>query len=84
MAKSATLTIQRWGNSLAVRIPSVVAKSARLTLGQPVEVRVHEQGVAITPVGERALSLAERLEAFDPRRHGGEAMATRKIGKEIM
>jgi hypothetical protein len=28
MTKTATLTIQRWGNSLAVRIPAAVARAA--------------------------------------------------------
>jgi antitoxin MazE len=84
MSKSANLTIQRWGNSLAVRIPSLVAKSARLELGQPVVVRVQDEGVAIVPVGERALTLAERLAKFDPSRHGGEAMVGRRVGKEAM
>lgn len=84
MTKSAILTIQRWGNSLAVRIPSVVAKSARLELGQPVIVRVQDEGVAIVPVGERALTLAERLAIYDPDRHAGEAMAAKAVGKEAM
>ena len=84
MSKSANLTIQRWGNSLAVRIPSLVAKSARLELGQPVVVRVQDEGVAIVPVGERALTLAERLAKFDPSRHGGETMVAQRVGKEAM
>ena len=84
MAKSALLKIQRWGNSLAVRIPSEVARSAKLTAGQPVEVSVQEVGVAIVPVGPRELSLAERLQAFDPARHGGEEMVTRRAGKEAV
>lgn len=29
MSKSATLTVQQWGNSLAVRIPAVIARTAR-------------------------------------------------------
>ena len=84
MSKSATLKIQRWGNSLAVRIPSEIARSAKLSVGQPVEVSVQELGVAIIPVGEREMSLAERLRAFDPARHGGEAMVSRRAGKESM
>lgn len=84
MPKSATLKIQRWGNSLAVRIPSEVARSAKLTAGQPVEVSVQEVGVAIVPIGPRDMSLAERLQAFDPLRHGGEVMVTRRAGKEAV
>lgn len=42
MPKSATLTLQQWGNSLAVRIPAAVARSARLKVGQPVEVSAQD------------------------------------------
>ena len=84
MSKSATLTIQRWGNSLAVRIPSVVARAARLELGQPVVVRVQDEGVAIVPIGERALTLSERLAKYDLDRHGGEVMTSRPVGKEAI
>ena len=32
--------------------------------------------VVITPVGDSRLSLEQRLAAYDPKRHGGERMAT--------
>lgn len=31
--------IQKWGNSLALRIPKALAEEARLELGKPVEIR---------------------------------------------
>ena len=58
MSKITILTVQRWGSSLAVRIPAAVAKSARL---------------------KPELTLPQKLVAFDPARHGGEAMATRDM-----
>ena len=58
MSKTAKLTIQQWGNSLAVRIPSAVARSARFTVGQPVEMTVEDSGVVVKPVGEPKLTLA--------------------------
>lgn len=84
MPKPATLRIQMWGNSLAVRIPSAIARSARLVAGQVVEVAVQDAGVAIVPVGSRGMTLAERLRAFSPERHGCEAMATRRVGREAL
>jgi antitoxin MazE len=83
MTKSAKLTIQQWGNSLAVRIPSSVARSARFTVGQPVEVSVQDSGVVVKPLGEPKLTLAQKLEAFDPAKHGGEAMVTERVGAEV-
>jgi antitoxin MazE len=84
MTRSATLTLQRWGNSLAVRIPAQVARSARLKPGQPVEVSAQDSSVLVRAVGEPKLSLAEKLAAFDPARHGGEVMATARVGREAI
>jgi antitoxin MazE len=80
MCKSAALKLQMWGNSLAVRIPSAIARTA----GQLVEIRVDEVGVLIVPSGSRDMTLSERLQRFDPSRHGGEPMATRRVGHEAM
>ncbi|MES2537043.1 MAG: AbrB/MazE/SpoVT family DNA-binding domain-containing protein [Pseudomonadota bacterium] len=82
MSKTAKLTIQQWGNSLAVRIPSAVARSARFAVGQPVEVSVEDSTVVVKPIGEPKLTLAQKLALFDPARHGGEVMATGRIGAE--
>jgi antitoxin MazE len=82
VSRTATLTLQQWGNSLAVRIPAAVARSARLKVGQPVEVSAQDSGVLVTAVGEARLTLAQKLAAFDPVRHSGEAMTTARIGKE--
>jgi antitoxin MazE len=84
MSKNATLTLQRWGNSLAVRIPAAVARSARLKQGQPVEVSAQDSSVLIRALGEPRLSLAQKLAAFDPARHGGEVMATARVGREVI
>ncbi len=83
MSKTATLTLQQWGNSLAVRIPAAVARSARFKVGQPVEVSVQDSNVLVKAVGEPKLTLAQKLAAFDPRRHAGEALVTGRVGKEV-
>lgn len=82
MTKSATLTVQQWGNSLAVRIPSAVARSARFRVGQPVEVSAHDRDVLVRPIGEPKLTLAQKLAVFDPALHGGEVMASSPVGRE--
>lgn len=79
----ATLKVQQWGNSLAVRIPAAIARSARFSVGQPVEMSLQDSGVVIKGVGAPKLSLAQKLEAFDLAKHGGEAMATCRLGAEV-
>ncbi len=84
MAKSATLTVQQWGNSLAVRIPAAVARSARFRVGQPVEVSAQDSNILVKALGEPKLTLAQKLAAFDPALHGGEIMATGSVGNEVL
>jgi antitoxin MazE len=79
---TAMLTIQKWGNNLAVRIPAAVARSAHLSVGQPVQVTAEDRGVRVHSLGTPNLSLAQKLARFDPAKHSGEAMATGRIGVE--
>ena len=78
-----TSKVQKWGNSLAVRIPAKVARSARFKVGQPVEVSAQDFTVLVRAIGEPKLSLAQKLAAFDSDRHGGEFMATTRVGREV-
>ena len=76
-------TVQEWGNGLAVRITSPVAKAARFTHGLPIKVEVVEGGVFLRAAGAPKLTLAQKLKAFDPSLHGGEVMATGRVGAEV-
>ncbi len=84
MSKTAALTVQQWGNSLAVRIPAAVARSARFKVGQPVVVSAEESNVVVRAIGTPRLTLSQKLAAFDPTRHSGEAMPTTAIGSEAI
>ena len=72
----AVLDIKQWGNSLGVRLPAAVAREAHLSVDQRVRISVEGDQVLITPVDGSALTLEQRLAAYDPKRHGGEQMAT--------
>lgn len=76
-------TVQEWGNGLAVRITAPVAKAARLARGVPIKVEVVEGGVFLRTMGKPKLSLAQKLKAFDPALHGGEVMASGRVGAEV-
>jgi hypothetical protein len=41
-------------------------------------------GVSVTAKGEVRVSLAQKLALFDPKLHGGEAMATTRAGNEAL
>ena len=82
MAAKAELTVQAWGNSLAVRIPARVARAAHLAVGQPVAIESVEGGLIVRPTGKAMLTLEQKLKAYDPVIHGGEAMAGGLVGAE--
>ena len=76
-------TIQAWGNGLGVRITAPIARAARFARGLPIKVEVVEGGVFIRAAGKPQLTLAQKLKAFDPAIHGGEVMATGRVGAEV-
>lgn len=76
------LDLKKWGNNLGVRLPSVVARAARLHVNQRVRVSVEEGSVVITPIVDATPTLEDRLAKFDPARHGGEALAAEPVGAE--
>ncbi len=76
-------TIQRWGNGLGVRITAPIAKAARFARGLSIKVEVVEGGVFLRAVGKPQLTLAQKLKEFDPAVHGGEVMATGRVGAEV-
>ena len=79
----AVLDIKQWGNNLGVRLPVAVARKAHLHVDQRVRVSVEGDQVVITPVDDSRFTLEQRLAAYDPKRHRGEQMATkRKLGAE--
>ena len=79
---TAILDIKRWGNNLGVRLPVGVAREAHLHADQRVRIEVEQGRVIITPLENHHTTLEQRLAQFDPERHGGEAMATARLGAE--
>lgn len=79
----AILSIKRWGNSLGVRLPVAISSEAHLHLDQKVRIVVEDGHVVIIPITDVSMTLEQRLERFDPVRHGGELMATKAVGAEL-
>ncbi len=77
-------TIQEWGNGLGVRITAPIAKAARFVRGLPITVEIVEEGVLLRPAGRPRFTLAQKLKAFDPARHGGEVLASSPVGVEVI
>lgn len=72
--------ISAWGNGLALRLTKPMAKTAGVTDGSPVRVTVKPGRIVIETETEPTLD--QMLAAFDPNKHGGEAMAGGAVGVE--
>lgn len=58
-------TIQRWGNSLAVRIPKAFAAQAQLTENSEVDISVDGEQIIVTPA-RRVWKLDELVRQITP------------------
>ncbi len=72
--------IGTWGNGLALRLTKPIASAAGVTHGSPVRVVVLPGRIVIELTPEPTLD--DMLAAFDPQRHGSEAMAFAPVGRE--
>jgi antitoxin MazE len=62
--------VQRWGNSLAVRIPKPLADEIGLKDNSPVQLSLHDRQLVIVPVLKPALNLEALLaQVTDDNRH---------------
>jgi len=76
-------TVQTWGNGLGIRITAPLAKAAHISCGTTVKVEVVEEGFLVRISGKPKQTLAQKLKAFDPNRHGGEVASSGRIGEEV-
>lgn len=77
---TSTGQISAWGNGLALRLTKPMAKTAGVAEGSPVRVTVKPGRIVIETEVEPTLD--QMLAAFNPKKHGGEVMADRAVGKE--
>ncbi len=65
--------IQKWGNSLAVRLPKVIAAKAGLVIADEVDIDVEDTGrVVLLPLMRKQYRLEELLADITPSNlHGG-------------
>ena len=77
-----TTKIQKWGNSLAVRIPSNVADEIKLAQGSDVELRIENQELKIVPAKKKP-TLEELMAQITPENRHGEVDWGEPEGAEV-
>ena len=74
--------VQKWGNSLALRIPRSFAVQAKVAAGTAVDMVVEKGQLVVRPVRQR-YRLRELLKAIDARNLHADVQTGRPAGREV-
>lgn len=75
--------VQKWGNSLALRIPKAFAEEAGLHVDAAVELSLREGRLIVQPIRPQRLTLEELLRAVTDENLPGEWGTGPAVGKEV-
>jgi antitoxin MazE len=77
-----TVIVNKWGNSLGIRIPQPVANKVGFSAGTQVNVEVVDDKIVISPVRKK-YQLDELLVGITPELIGGEYDWGEPVGREL-
>jgi antitoxin MazE len=75
--------VQKWGNSLGVRIPKSLAADAHVAAGVSVEMTVEDGRLILEPVEKQACKLSDLLRRITPENQHGSLDFGPPRGKEV-
>lgn len=75
--------VQKWGNSLALRIPKPFAEDVRLQEGCFVDISISKGNLVVTPIREVAPTLESLLAGITDENIHGEVDFGPPVGKEF-
>ena len=75
--------VQRWGNSLALRIPRAYAAETRIAEGTEVELTLKAGALVVRPIVRQRPSLAELLERVTPANRHESPETGVAVGQEV-
>jgi len=75
--------IQKWGNSLALRIPKPFAEESNLREDSAVDVTVRGGKLVVVAIEEPALSLEDLVGKITPRNRHSEVGTGKAVGNEV-
>ncbi len=77
------ILIQKWGNSLAVRIPKSLADDIRVRQGAAMDLTLQKGSLILKPVKATVYSLKQLVEKVSSKNCHREFSAGAKVGKEV-
>jgi antitoxin MazE len=79
-----TSRVQKWGNSLALRLPKALASEFHLVQGSAVELRVVDGKLVVDPGAPPHYPLKDLLKRITRRNLHKEVRTGRPVGKEAL
>ena len=76
--------VQKWGNSLALRIPKSFALNVNIKQNELVDLSIDDGKLIITPITEKEYSLKELLAGVSEDNLHGEFDTGTPVGKELL
>lgn len=77
-----TTKVQKWGNSLAVRIPKEMAEHLTIEQGSDVELQKTDDGIKVVPKKQKP-TLEEMMAQITPENQHDEIDWGKPVGKEV-
>ncbi len=75
--------VQKWGNSLGLRIPRTFAADAKVEPGSVVDIALERGGLMVRPARRKKYALADLLKGITKRNLHGEVATGDPVGREV-
>jgi len=75
--------VQKWGNSLAVRIPRSIAEDTQIKSGETVNLASRDGQIVIAAIRQQRFKLADLLKGVTSRNKHEEVVTGNPIGREV-
>jgi len=75
--------IQKWGNSLGLRIPKGIAEDAHVFEGAAVDLKVENGRLVVAPVKKNRYRLSDLLDQVTPENLHAEVRVGVAVGREV-
>ena len=77
------IQVQKWGNSLAIRIPKSFAKETNINKGSFLDLSLSDGKLIATPIPQEKYSLTQLLNEITDENIHNEIETGNEVGKEI-
>ena len=75
--------VQRWGNSLGIRIPSAILKSLNIKPNDILNIKQDEDKIIVSVIKKNKISLSDRFKEYNGKNLAKDFLWDENIGREI-